>query len=298
MDLHIKVSVCCITYNHAGFIKDCLNSFLMQKTNFAFEILIHDDASTDGTEQIIREYEAKYPNLIKPLYEVENQWKKGRKGSSVFNFPRAKGKYIALCEGDDYWTDPHKLQKQVDFLETNPDYSMCFHSAALLDMDNIGRAGLYHNIQSKEYFIQQIYRDWIVPTASVVFRRDALTNKYFNRILNPDFVFGDTLLFMSLAEVGRIHAFKEQMSVYRIHTLGVTQNPHLHNAIKWLKHHESILKEFNKDCAQDAKYKISELSFKIALRKLKQYEFDSIYYGIKSFSYSPKIFFLNLKSLF
>ena len=87
----------------------------MQKTDFPFEILIHDDASTDGTADIIREYEAKYPDIIKPIYQTENQYSKGIKVSQVYQFPRAKGKYIALCEGDDYWTDPYKLQKQVDF---------------------------------------------------------------------------------------------------------------------------------------------------------------------------------------
>ena len=103
------VSISCITYNQAHFIRQCLDGFLMQKTTFSFEVLIHDDASTDGTTEIIREYESKYPEIIKPLYEKENQWTKGRRGSAVFNYPRAKGKYIALCEGDDYWIDPLKL---------------------------------------------------------------------------------------------------------------------------------------------------------------------------------------------
>src|SRR5690554_2985712 len=93
------VSISTITFNHAPYIRQCLDGFLMQKTDFAFEVLIHDDASTDGTEEIIREYEAKYPDIIKPLYEIENQYSKGRSGSRTFNFPRAKGKYIALCEG-------------------------------------------------------------------------------------------------------------------------------------------------------------------------------------------------------
>ncbi len=116
------VSICSITYQHAPYIRQCLDGFLMQKTDFAFEVLIHDDASTDGTEEIIREYEAKYPDIIKPLYEEENQWVKGRRGSRTFNFPRAKGKYIAMCEGDDYWTDPLKLQKQVDFWKLTHTY--------------------------------------------------------------------------------------------------------------------------------------------------------------------------------
>lgn len=122
------VSICCITYNHAQFIRKCLDGFLMQKTDFPIEILIHDDCSTDGTTEIIREYEAKYPDLIFPLYEEENQYQQGKAGEiDFYNYRRARGKYIAYCEGDDYWTDPLKLQKQVDFMEANPEYSVCFH---------------------------------------------------------------------------------------------------------------------------------------------------------------------------
>ena len=119
------VSICCITYNHENYIKKALDGFLMQKTNFAFEILINDDASTDGTTNIIRSYESKYPDMIKPIYQIENQYSKGiRSIYGFFNFPRAKGKYIAMCEGDDYWIDPNKLQTQVDFLENNEDYGL------------------------------------------------------------------------------------------------------------------------------------------------------------------------------
>jgi len=121
------VSICTITYNHAKFIRQALDGFLMQETNFPFEVLIHDDASTDGTADIIREYAEKYPDIIKPIFQKENQYSKGVQISLTYNFPRVKGKYVALCEGDDYWTDPRKLQTQVDFLEANPEFSMCFH---------------------------------------------------------------------------------------------------------------------------------------------------------------------------
>lgn len=121
------VSISCITYNHAPYIKDALEGFVSQKTDFPFEVLIHDDCSTDGTTEIIKEYARKYPDVIKPLYEKENQYQNGKPaGSNVWNLPRAQGKYIALCEGDDYWKDPDKLRKQVEFLEANPDYGMCF----------------------------------------------------------------------------------------------------------------------------------------------------------------------------
>lgn len=132
------VSICCITYNHAPFIRKCLEGFLMQKAPSCVpkdakmsdwcEILIHDDCSTDGTTEIVKEYAAKYPDLIFPLYEEENQYSKGKAGKiDLYNYERAKGKYIAYCEGDDYWTEPLKLQRQVDFLESHPDYSVTFH---------------------------------------------------------------------------------------------------------------------------------------------------------------------------
>lgn len=121
------VSVCCITYNHEPYIAQALDGFLMQRTSFPFEVLIHDDASTDNTADIIREYEKKFPKIIKPIYQKENQYSQGmREISETWNFPRAQGKYIAMCEGDDYWIDGNKLQMQVDFLENNPEYGMCY----------------------------------------------------------------------------------------------------------------------------------------------------------------------------
>lgn len=114
------VSICSITYNHALYIRQCLEGFLMQKTNFAFEVIINDDCSTDGTTEILKEYAEKYPHIIKPIFQQENQYQKGVRGMfQNIVLPRAHGKFIAICEGDDYWTDPLKLQKQVDFFQKN-----------------------------------------------------------------------------------------------------------------------------------------------------------------------------------
>ena len=134
--LNIIVSICCITYNHAPFIRKALDGFLMQqapscvpqgvKMSDWCEILIHDDCSTDGTKEIVKEYAARYPDLIFPLYEEENKYSKGVK-VDFYNYNRAKGKYIAYCEGDDYGTEPRKLQWQVDFMEAHSEYSVCFH---------------------------------------------------------------------------------------------------------------------------------------------------------------------------
>lgn len=126
----IMVSICCITYNQESYIRDALESFLGQKTDFAYEVLIHDDASTDGTGAIIREYAKRCPEVMKPILQTENQYSKGFTNiSGTFNFPRARGRYIAMCEGDDYWTDEKKLQMQVDYMEGHPDCALCFHSA-------------------------------------------------------------------------------------------------------------------------------------------------------------------------
>ena len=110
------LSIFCITYNHAPYIKDAIEGFLQQKTNFPVEIVIHDDASTDGTDNIIKEYEKKYPELIIPIYEKENQYSQGVRINRDIMMPKIRGKYMAICEGDDYWTNPNKLQKQVDYL--------------------------------------------------------------------------------------------------------------------------------------------------------------------------------------
>ena len=131
MERDIAVSIVCDAYNHEKYIARCLDGFIMQKTSFPFEVLVHDDASTDKTADIIREYEKKYPDLIKPVYQTVNQYTRG--GIEQFQYPRVKGKYIAMCEGDDYWTDPLKLQKQYDAMEANPDVDICAHDAVMWD---------------------------------------------------------------------------------------------------------------------------------------------------------------------
>ena len=118
------VSILCITFNHANFIRNTLEGFLIQKTNFPIEIIIYDDASQDGAQMIIKEYEAHFPSIIKPIYQGENQYSKNVDVGKDFIFPNIKSKYIAICEGDDYWTDPLKLQKQVDFLEKNEEFGL------------------------------------------------------------------------------------------------------------------------------------------------------------------------------
>lgn len=242
-DDSIVVSISCITYNHAPYIRQCLDGFMMQQTNFAFEVLIHDDASTDGTTEIIKEYEAKYPDVIKPIYEEENQWVKGRKGSALFNFPRAKGKYIALCEGDDYWTDPLKLQTQVDFLEQNLDYTMCFHSAEIISNVEYSKLISCANIANREYSPNELFEEWIVPTASIVLKSECIQ---FPFVKERDFLNGDIKLILAAAYNGRVRGMTNAMSVYRMHSGGVSYNPHMKRSqcISYPRHYKAIKANF------------------------------------------------------
>lgn len=129
----IAVSVYCMTYNHVDIISKAIDGFVMQKTNFPFEVWVHDDCSTDGTIDVLKEYESKYPDLIHVVYEEENMYSKGY-GIFALMKPYIVGKYHAMCEGDDYWTDPYKLQKQYDFMEENPDVALCVHASTELNL--------------------------------------------------------------------------------------------------------------------------------------------------------------------
>ncbi len=212
------VSIFTLTYNHAPYIRQCLDGFLMQRTDFPFEVIINDDASTDGTTGIVREYEKKYPEIIKPIYHSENCFSKGERGFwNRYCLPKSRGKYIALCEGDDYWIDPLKLQKQVDFLEANPEYSMCFHAALEHYEDqSVHRDQIFSKLQNRDYSGEEIHKCWLVPTASVVLRRTVFESEIYKRAMqSPNFIYGDIVLFLSAAQNGKLRAFTEVMSVYR-----------------------------------------------------------------------------------
>ena len=207
MNSDVLVSICCITYNHAPYIRQCLDGFIMQKTNFKFEILIHDDASTDGTANIIREYEENYPNIFKPIYQTENQYSKGKNISATYNWPRAIGKYIAQCEGDDYWTDPLKLQRQVDFLEANPEYSMSTENAIVLHKD--GRSWNFSEKETKDVSMEELLIQRQFPTASVVMRVEMLKSIY-----QIGGIIFDTFIWTYMAQKGKIHYQNVVSSVY------------------------------------------------------------------------------------
>lgn len=212
------VSICCTAYNHEKYLAQTLESFLSQRCNFAYEILIHDDVSTDRTADIIREYAARYPHIIRPMFQTQNQYSRGVPINETFNFPRARGKYIALCEGDDYWCDPDKLQRQIAHMESDPGCTFCFTNGYVHDEAGIhpDRPFLpyYENEkslftgESRAFTLDEMARVNFIPTASFVFRVDAL------RALPPSFTqrecqHGDLRMRLFLTAAG--HAWYEHL---------------------------------------------------------------------------------------
>lgn len=212
------VSITNNTYNHENYIAEAIESFLMQETDFPFEILVHDDCSTDNTANIIRKYEKKYPNIIKPIYQKENQYSKGIKISLTFNYPRAQGNYIASCEGDDCWTDPLKLQKQVDFLEKNDAYIITYHKTRKINEKGEFLAdkvdAVDYDITADELKCAEKY----IQTCTVVFRNVPL--KYTEELQQA--YNGDTVLWHLLSFYGKSKYMKNiDYAHYRIHQNGI-----------------------------------------------------------------------------
>jgi len=218
----IVVSICVITYNHEPYIADTIEGVLMQKTNFPLELVIGEDCSTDRTREICIKYKEKYPGIKLNLPERNL----GAIPNFILNLKACTGKYIALCEGDDYWTDPLKLQKQVDFLESNPDYSLCYHNALIKYEGVKGKDKLFcDNTHEGTMDIQNVIKGVGMPTASMLFRTEALEiPEWLKHIYN-----GDYALQLILANKGKVKYLDKIMSVYRIQPGGL--NSTMKNAI-------------------------------------------------------------------
>lgn len=242
MEQEILVSVYCLAYNHGKYIRSALDGFVSQKTNFRYEVIVHDDASTDDTATIIREYANKYPEIIKPIFQKENQYSKGIKIGNSFIFPIIKGKYVACCEGDDYWCDENKLQRQVDFLEGHLDYVACVHrTLAIEGMNNSPKFIMGKPIDGTLLPQDIIPRDeFPYHTSSLMYRKEFA----FHR---PDFVssvpgVGDYPFSIYLSLSGKIQHFKEIMSVYRLRTDGSWSQRMSRNCQKNIKTNENLIK--------------------------------------------------------
>lgn len=213
-DNKILLSIRCLVYNHEPFLRQCLDGFVMQKTNFRFEAIVHDDASTDGSAAIIGEYAEKYPDIIKPIYETENRYSK-RDGSLTRIMNAAcRGKYIAICEGDDYWIDPMKLQKQVDFMEKHPNYILCGTNGLILWDNGIKAPEYFHrNFESRELLPEDVIGKWPFPTASLTFRRELYD---IAEGFNCKIYSGDIRLILVALANGRLWSMGDVATVYRL----------------------------------------------------------------------------------
>ena len=254
-----RLSIVCLAYNAAPYIRAAIDGFLMQKTNFPVEILVHDDASTDGTADIIREYAESYPGTVRAVLQKENQLSKGVMVSSEFLWPLIRGEYVAVCEGDDYWTDMHKLQKQVDWLDAHPESSICFHPVVVHFEDGSRKDSIYPSDKDcpSGYTFRELLHHNFIQTNSVVFRwklkgreGDVPTGiaprDWFTNLLH--------------AENGPIGFIPEPMGVYRRHPGGVWWNSldapdafYLRNGFRHLAFYRAVKDRFGYDnpCAVD-----------------------------------------------
>lgn len=214
------VSIWCLAYNHEKYIQECLDGFVMQKTNFKFEAIVHDDASTDSTAKIIQEYAEKYPDIIKPIFEKENQYSKRDRSLNRIMNKHMRGKYVALCEGDDYWTDPLKLQKQVDILENDASIGLVYSDFDLVDfnsnmLDDTSAPKRICNIKQNfrhGYIYDQLFNHSSnILSCTVLYRKNLITTE---PIIDHD-------LFMQISKVSKISFIDEKLAVYRINPKGM-----------------------------------------------------------------------------
>lgn len=310
----IMVSICCTTFNHEKYISEALDSFLIQRTNFSFEILLHDDASTDRTAEIIREYEKKYPDIIKPIIQTENQYSKGVEVVYTYNFSRAKGKYIALCEGDDYWTDINKLQKQVDYMESNSDCSLCVHAAEKV-LVNRNRIDLVRPWNGNKVFTA----DDVILGGGGMFSTNSMLFPTILAKKAPEFYLkcpvGDYPLTIYLSLKGKVFYFDDIMSAYRVavsNSWSSRMQGNLQKNIEHVKKIEEMLKQVdeysNFSYSDSIKKHITENRFNLMIqqkmfKELKLGEYRDLYVKmnlnrkIKIFlkQYLPKMTYLLMR---
>lgn len=245
--MNLLVSICIPTYQHGSFIAQTLAGCISQQTNFQYEIVIGDDGSTDEAPRIIADYSVQFPNIIRSYLHKKNLGPSspielGGKNNVIFLFSQCRGKYIALCEGDDYWTDPLKLQKQVDFLETNPEVALTHHQVEVYYENGSPSHQFNPPDQRTETTIIDLLSDtWYVATCSSVFRnvyQDGLPSWFFNTGS------GDLGIFLIAAHHGKIQYFNQSMGVYRRHRGGLSNFQHQYNRF-FLENRLKLYQEVN-----------------------------------------------------
>lgn len=260
--MDILVSINCITFNHEKYIADAIKSFLMQKTDFEYEILMGEDCSTDNTRKIIQEFQTCYPEKIKLITSDKNI---GARDNMRRLHENSKGKYIAICEGDDYWTDEYKLQKQIDYMLENKGCTFCFHSAKILSANGVNENKFLGplNTGEKKYTAGEILLLDFIPTASFLYTKHIMDNPpkwYYESVV------GDLPLSLIVTNQGYAYYIDEVMSVYRRGVKGsITYNWEKEQSkdklINVIKNYIYILDNFN----EYSNYKYSDIVEKFNL---------------------------------
>ena len=232
----ILLSVCMVVYNQEQYVRDALDSVLMQKVNFPYEVIISDDCSTDFTPKILQEYAEAHPDIVKPIFGSNNV---GYPNNQRRSLEAATGKYIALCDSDDYWTDPYKLQKQVDYMEAHPECAICFHNVMhIYDGTTAHRSLLVPLDFPSELTIEDVItRRWFLATNSEVFRREYVSfPDWYDSVLHIDYV-----LNLIISQYGTLHYMPDVMSVYR-HTLISVNAQHRDGEWGYMLFHSQTMK--------------------------------------------------------
>lgn len=221
--MNIKVSVFCCAYNQERFIRKTLDGFVMQKTDFPFEVLVHDDASTDNTPNIIKEYAEKYPDIIIPILSSQNHFRAGINTTNVEFLPRMRGEYVAHCDGDDYWVDENKLQKQVDFLDSHPEYIICATRAKIVWADGLHSTEFAPSkrfLRGHKYLtFDDLLKENFIINSSVMYRWLYKPTDYPSGIMP-----GDWFIHLLHAQYGKIKILPEPMVVYSRWSGGIWQS--------------------------------------------------------------------------
>lgn len=246
MDNDIKVSVYCLVYNHGKYLRKCLDGFVNQKTDFKYEVIIHDDCSTDDSQDIIKDYYKKYPELIIPILQTENQYSKNCSVLKKYIYPLLRGKYVAICEGDDYWCDKHKLQRQFNYMEKHPECSLCVHNTIIHDLSGKKKDSKFNSWNTiHELTDREIFFGWNVHTSSYFERKEYIEE--------PEWALhywsGDYTKLVLARGYGKVICLPEIMSVYNFgNQYGLTMkntNASIDLLIKKINARKVFLKEFN-----------------------------------------------------
>lgn len=285
----MKVSISTTVFNHEKYLRNALDGIVQQKTNFDFELIIHDDASTDGSRAIIEEYAVKYPHIVKPIYQTKNQHSQGIKIFPNHILPRMTGEYIAVCEGDDYWTDLSKLQRQVDFLDSHPEYVACVHNTTLEDLQTGESRLMFSHDADEDISFEKVIRKGggCFHTSSLMYRMPYASNRpeFFNKAVG----FSDYPLAIYLALSGKIRFLNRDMSHYRFGSVNSWTSRSRANAQRIVKHHGYVIdmleevdrytnyaySQLIKPVILDSKY--LQLFYSEQYSKLRKGEFKPIY---------------------